>query len=525
MTRQLALVALAGLLVCHSAATVSAAPTSRTQATRTRPRASSQTARYRAFAKQIRARFAVDAKKAPRSIGLFKALDTMRTQHSAQFEQALGMLGQYATAALVSRGLPQPVVQKRVAKLQKAAREGRYETLVYRALVHSPERMKVVLKALHDPNLPFAQRVPNPTRKYALGKRVDLRRGDALLSTIPAPKSSIDAAFGPLVRASVRNPKISDRRAKQNTLVAEVFDRLAANQHVTDKGKQFSVTFNGKAYTHLGDFLGALRASGHRVRVRFDHHNADFLGLKMVGGATKTEQLQNLKAGRFLHVAAALQTTVPVKSKAGDQAIRPVAHSEIVIDVDPRGVRSGDRLSGKVKGYQGVPYTGFFPLDNSQTTEWAGKVTAGRIRDSKKAINTIVGFGLYTAAVNHTAKKLGHRMGNYGGAPGVCNDSVAVCQLSAKMPVTGYPMMGAEKSSYLETALGKLAKTAKRPGDRAHYRRLVRVVKTLGRDDAKDNPTARPAKNYLSPLERAFRSLPAQRAIGSEKELGALLGK
>jgi hypothetical protein len=520
MTRQLALVALASLLVAQSVASVSAAPTPRT-----RTRARSQSVRYRAFAKQVRARFAVDTKKAPRSMGLFTALDTMRTQHSAQFEKALGMLGQYATAALTSRGLPQAMVQKRVASMQKDARAGRYETLVYRALVHSPDQMKVVLKALHDPSLPFAQKVPNTPRKYALGQKVDLSKQTRLLSKVALPKTSLGAAFGPLVRASVRNPKITDRRAKQNTLVAEVFDRLAQNQHVTDKGKQFNVTFNGKAYSHLGDFLGALRKSGHRVRVRFDHRNADFLDLKLVGGATKAEQLQNLKAGRFKHVAAALQTTVPIKGKGGSQAIRPVAHSEIVIDVDARGVRSGDRLSGKIKGYQGVPYTGFFPLGLGDSAGWTGKVTAGRIRDSKKAVSTIVGFGLYTAAVNHTAKKLGHRMGNYGGAPGVCNDSVGVCQLSAKMPVTGYPMLGAEKSSYLETALGKLAKSAKRPSDRAHYRRLTRVVKTLGRDDAKDNPTARPAKNYLSPLERAFRSLPTKRAMGSEKELGSLLGK
>jgi hypothetical protein len=32
-------------------------------------------------------------------------------------------------------------------------------------------------------------------------------------------------------------------------------------------------------------------------------------------------------------------------------------------------------------------------------------------------------------------------------------------------------------------------------------------------------------KNYLSPLERAYRSLPKGRAMGSEAELGALLGR
>jgi len=512
MTRQLTL--LASLLVAHSAWAAPPSPT----------RAPSQTARYNAFTRQIRARFAVDPSKAPRSVGLFTALDSMRTQYRPQFERAVAMLGQYATAALTARGLPQATVQKRVAKMQRAAREGRYETLVYRALVHTPERMKTILKALHDPSMPFAQRVPNGARSYALGQHVDLGQGARLLAQVPAPKTSIDLAIGPLVRGSVRNPRISDRQARQNTLVAEVFDRLAANQHVTDASKRFSVTFNNKSYTHLGDFLGALRASGHRVRVRFDHHDADFLDLKLVGGATRAEQLQNLEAGRFKHVAAALHTTVPVKTADGGQAIRPVAHSEIVVEVDASGVRGGDRFSGKVKGYQGVPYTGFFALGTGDRSDWSGTATAGQIRDSKKAARAVVGFGLYTAAVNHTAAKLGLRMANYGGEPGVCNDSVAVCQLSSKMPVTGYPMMGAEKASYLEEALSKAAATARRPGDRAHYRRLLRAVKTLGHDDALDNPSARPAKNYLSPLERAFRSLPVQRAMGSEAELGSLLG-
>ena len=91
------------------------------------------------------------------------------------------------------------------------------------------------------------------------------------------------------------------------------------------------------------------------------------------------------------------------------------------------------------------------------------------------------------------------------------------------MPVTGYPMMGAEKATYLEKALRSLAKSAPRKGDRVHYRRLLETVKTLGRDDKSDSPTARPAKNYLSPLERAARSLPKERAVGSESELSGLL--
>jgi hypothetical protein len=518
MTRKLSVVVLASLLV---AASVSATPRSQTRTTR----APSQKARYQAFARQIRARFAVDPAKAPRSVGLFTTLDQMRTQYRPQFEKALGMLGQYATAALTTRGLSPAMAQKRVARMQKAAREGRYETLVYRALVHTPDRMKTILNALHDPRLPFAQRVPSPTRSYALGQRVDLRQGARLLSLVPAPKTSIDAAFGPLVRASVRNPRISDRQAKQSTLVAEVLDRLAANQHVTNASNRFSVTFNGRAYTHLGDFLGALRESGHRVRVRFDHHNADFMGLKLVGGATKAEQQRNLEGGRYKHVAAALHTTVPIKTPGGTTAIRPVAHSEIVVEIDASRVRRGDRFSGKVKGYQGVPYTGFFPLANSELSDWSGNVTAGKIRDSKKAVRAVVSFGLYTAVINQTAKKLGHRMANYGGAPGVCNDSVAVCQLSSKMPVTGYPMMGAEKAGYIEAALSKAAATASHRGDRAIYRRLLRTVKVLGRDDARDNPTARPARNYLSPLERAYRSLPQGRAMGSEAELGTLLDR
>jgi hypothetical protein len=518
MTRKLTPFALASLLAL-CAATVSATPRSQTRTTRS----PSQSARYRAFALQIRARFAVNPAKAPRSVGLFTALDTMRTQHRPQFEQALGMLGKYAMAALTARGLPLVTVQKRVAKMQKSARAGEYETLVYRALVHTPDRMKTLLQALHDPSMPFAQRVPNPTQSYALDQRVDLSQGARLLTRVPAPKTSIEAAYGPLVQASVRNPRVSDRQAKQNSLAAEVFDRLAANQHVTGASGRFSVTFNGRAYTHLGDFLGALRQSGHRVRVRFDHHNADFMGLKLVGGATKAEQQQNLEAGRYKHVAAALHTTVPIKTAGGAAAIRPVAHSEIVVEVDASRVRRGDRFSGKVKGYQGVPSTGFFPLANSENSDWSGNVTAGRIRDSKRAVKAVVGFGLYTAAINHTSKKQGRRMGDYGGAPGVCNDSVAVCQLSAKLPVTGYPMMGAETAGYLEAALGKLARTAGRPGDRAHYRSLLRSVKILGRDDAGDSPTARPARNYLSPLERAHRSLPRERAMGSETELGALL--
>lgn len=478
-------------------------------------------ARVAAFNRAIRQRFAVDSRKAPHSIGVFQALDLMRTQHAANFEHAVGLLGKYATGALMARGLSPQVAQKRVAKMQADARAGRFEGLVYRALVFTPDAMKQVLGSAHDPKMPFAQAIPESApQKNHLAKRVDLAKTDKLLAKLPLPQTKVEKQFGPLARVSIRNPKISDQAIRQNTLAAEVLERLAANQHVTKSADKFVVTFNGQKYSHLGDFLGALRATGHKIRVRFDHQNADFLKLKLVNG----DAAQAVQSGQFQHIAAAMHTTIPVAAKDGGPAIRPVAHSEIVVNIDASKVRRGDKFVGEVAGYQGVTHTGFFPQSLGQSADWVGNTTAGTMRDSKKALNTVLRFGLYTAAVNHVTKLEGKRVAAYGGAPGVCNDSVAVAQLVSGRPVTGYPMMGAETPTYLDNALKALSQNKKiRPADRVHYRSLLGAVRLLGRDDAKDSPTARPSKLYHSPLERAFESLPKERALGSEQHADKLL--
>lgn len=493
-----------------------AAPAGRSRAVRS----SRGQARVAAFNRAIRQRFSVDSRKAPRSIGVFQALDLMRTQDATNFEQAVGLLGKYATGALVARGLSAQVAQKRVSKMQADARAGRFEGLVYRALVFTPDAMKKVLGSAHDPNMPFAQAVPETTQKYQLAKRVDLAKTPRLLTKLPLPQTKVEKQLGPLARVSIRNPHITDRAIRQNTLAAEVLERLAANQHVEKSADKFVVTFNGQKYSHLGDFLGALRATGHKIRVRFDHQNADFLKLKLVNG----DAAQAVQSGQFQHIAAAMHTTIPTASKDGGPAIRPVAHSEIVVNIDASKVRRGDKFVGEVAGYQGVTHTGFFAQSLGQSADWVGNTTAGTMRDSKKALNTVLRFGLYTAAVNHVTKLEGKRVSAYGGAPGVCNDSVAVAQLVSGRPVTGYPMMGSETPTYLDNALETLSQNKKiRPADRRHYRSLLSAVRLLGRDDAKDSPTARPSKLYHSPLERAFESLPKQRALGSEQHADKLL--
>lgn len=222
---------------------------------------------------------------------------------------------------------------------------------------------------------------------------------------------------------------LPDAQVRQNRVMAEVFDRLARNASA-EAGHAFSVQYQGQGYARLDDFLAALKANGHEVKVTFEQRAANFADLKT--------PVPHSNPPQWLDVPAPLMLRTGIKDAAGKEAIIPAAHSEMIITVSSGPQTAGPKLDSVVRYYQGVDGTGFFPRGASDEPKWLGRVTHGEVvgDDALKAVAIAGALG----DVIGTSAKAANLYADGYGVTGVCNDSVAVVQQALMGRADQYPL-------------------------------------------------------------------------------------
>ncbi len=278
------------------------------------------------------------------------------------------------------------------------------------------------------------------------------------------PDTAVKELAPGLLRGDVKNDALSDDQAKMNVALAEVFDRLSANATAED-GDKFTIQYGGGNYTRVDTFLGALAKDGYEIEAKVDHRVANFAGL-----------FTKAPTGQLLDVPAPLMVRTGVKDAAGQEAVVPAVHSELVISIKS-GPESKQKLDGDIKFYQGVSATGFFPCDINRTPTWAGATTAD-VLTGQDALKAVELAGLLTDIINDASASLDLVAAGYG-VTGVCNDSVAVIQQALTGHTTAYPLLMRD-----DTLLGEFQA---RLGDKDHrddpeYRTLKSAIDALPSD-------------------------------------------
>lgn len=219
--------------------------------------------------------------------------------------------------------------------------------------------------------------------------------------------------------------KLSDAQAKRNTVVAEVFDRLSSNANKAD-GDKFEVEFRGTTYSSVPDFMKGLREAGYEVSATFRTRTADFGDLKAG------------EPGKVQPLAAPMMLKTGVKDAKGNEAIVPVPHSELVVNIkSPNGAEPN--LDSKIRFFQGIDGIGFFPADIWHEGTWMGGVNRETVTgdQAQKAVEVAAGLtGLVEqAAINQKLYTEGY------GLTGVCNDSIAIVQQAVLGKVNEWPLL------------------------------------------------------------------------------------
>ena len=367
------------------------------------------------------------------------------------------------------------------------------------ALEVTPEQMQAGIGALNQAYRAGKVKNPEP-RKDLLPQKFDLSTLDSL--DLPRPKSELKELAPGLFSGDVASTA-SDARVKQNRVMAEVFQRLARNPTAAADQK-FEVTFNGKAYSRMEDFLGALDKAGYDVTVRFDSRVANFAALKTAVPGTNPPQL--------VDVPAPLTVKTGIKDGSGKEAVVPAAHSEMMVFIKAGPNAQGPKLDATTRYYQGTSGTGFFPADVHAEPEWLGRASSPTLsgNDALKAVKLA---GAFTDVVEDAARRLDLYADGYG-ITGVCNDSVAVVQQAVTGNATQYPLLMND-----DVLLGELKKRLSdgdRTGD-AMYRSLKKAITDLP-SDTRPNPSAQ--RRALSSLPWAAGKEPFQSTVEARRILG-----
>jgi hypothetical protein len=243
---------------------------------------------------------------------------------------------------------------------------------------------------------------------------------------ITRPEGALKQLAPGLWQGDVKNAGLDDKQAARNIALAEIFDRLSTNATAA-KGDVFTVEHDGHRFTDLGNFLNALVKDGHTVEAVVTHRVADFCSLK-----TKAPD------GSTVDVPAAVLVKTGVRDAAGNEAVVPGVHSEVVFRVRSSSTTRGPKLDGDVKWYQGVPNTGFFACDLMRKSTWTGSVEVARL-DQRQALQAASLAAVLGDVIQDVSAQKNLAMSGYG-VTGVCNDSVAILQQALTGSVTGYPL-------------------------------------------------------------------------------------
>ena len=247
-------------------------------------------------------------------------------------------------------------------------------------------------------------------------------------TTITRPASDLkELVPGKLWQGDVQNANLDDASARKNIAMAEMLDRLAKNTTAAP-GDIFTVEHAGQSYTKLDDFLGALVADGYSIDAVVTHRIADFCALK-----TKAPD------GTTLDVPAAALVKTGIKDKAGNEAIVPGVHSELVFRIRSSSTTTGEKLDADVKWYQGVSGTGFFGCDLVRKSTWTGSVEAAHL-DQQQALRAASLAGVFADVIVDASARQ-HLVNDGYGVTGVCNDSVAVVEHAVLGRNTAFPLL------------------------------------------------------------------------------------
>jgi hypothetical protein len=291
-----------------------------------------------------------------------------------------------------------------------------------------------------------------------------------------------------LSRGDVPNASMSDAAVKKNVVLAEIIDRLSDNAG-KPKADRFVVEHNGGRFTSLPHFIEALRKDGYTVEAKITHRVADFFALKT-----------QAPDGSILDVPMAAMVKTGFKDAAGNEAVVPSVHSEVVFSIRAGQHSADPKLDGDVKFYQGVPNTGFFPCDAMRTSTWAGTVTVATLGDddATKALTLagVLSDVIQDASIQHQLAMSGY------GVTGVCNDSVAIIQQAMTGTVTAYPLF--MRDDVLLPEIGKRLVDTNRTDDAA-----LKVLKAaIEQAPSDDKPNATSAKRALASIPWAAGQAP-----------------
>jgi hypothetical protein len=384
-------------------------------------------------------------------------------------------VAEHLAAELAKMGLPLPE-----AVVAKAARD---PAKLLDALTVTPRDMANGIEAMAAAQQAGAL-PPGEPRKRLLPQKFDLGQLDQV--AIERPAVTLKRLAPGLYRGTLPSD-LPDAQARRNTVFAEILDRLADNTGVASRKDKFQVTVDGKNYSRVDTFLGALVKRGWTVDVTCAHRIANFTELK-----AKPEGAPDTAA---VDVPAGIMVRTGVRDAQGREAVIPATHAELRIHL----AKPGDApVEADVKFYQGVPHTGFFPMGLSQEPKWTGSKTValdnGDAKVSgRKAVDLLTNAGLLGDLIKDVAKDLNLPMSGYG-LTGVCMDSVQVLWTLAGGPLTYYPLMMRDGLLF-----GELDRRLN-DGDKGDDRRYTALREAIARVPADVDPQPDRAKRALASL-------------------------
>ncbi len=301
---------------------------------------------------------------------------------------------------------------------------------------------KVLMQALEVTPAAMAAAGPKLNEAYKAGKikdpppqvqrlppqKFDFAKFDQIVSE---PRQSTMKPIAPgLFQGSVPSTTTSDAQIKKNRVMAETFQRLSLNSSLPPD-QRFEVTFNGKPYTKLPEFIDGLRAAGYQLETSFESRIANFAELKtLVPGSNPP---------RYADVLAPLMVQTGYRDGQGRVATLPVSHSEMNISLKAGPAVTGPKLDADLKAYQGMSATGFFAAHEMEVPAWLGGVPH-RPLSGDQAAKAIATAGVLTDLINTSAKASGLFASGYDSI-GVCHDFVATVEQSTTGDADQYPLL------------------------------------------------------------------------------------
>ncbi len=315
--------------------------------------------------------------------------------------------------------------------------------------------------AMHD-SVPTALRLPAQIDLNAL----------SLLREKPT-YAALKPVVGEVYYGDIPNASLSEEQAAHNIALAEVLNRLGA-QSV----EPIMIAAEDRNLSTVQEFLDVLIAQGHTITAEVALRITNFADLKV-----------RVADGKYLDIPAAIMIGTGIYDTAGKEAVVPVVHSELVISV------TGPTFNARIKWFQGMDETGFFPCDLYEAPPWLGHKIAAQFAgsDAVKATQSAQHLG---DVIRTVAKQKNLSLQGYG-QTGVCNDSVAVVQ-HVLQHTDGSAFPYVMRDPLLVDELQQRATSATSEQDRIGYETLLQSILAVP-DDLQPN---------ASQAQRALTSIP-----------------